>query len=390
MSCAACGHSNPVRAKCRLGCGTPFAMRCASCGVELLPAAKGSLELAEPLDPEAWHRILERFFEILTEGVHRLEGTVNPYTVNPYTGDGIVAPFGTPIAHEDHAQRACYAVLHLRDAIGFPRRRLSFGPPLAARRSTAPPPASFPSVMEVSEWAGVSGLRRSGKRILESKPREAREVAVRRCQHQAVLDGERGQMCVRNQIRARGRLDKQSAEHLSVSFRRRGNPNRFAVEPFLDLMPCRATRRGPLEDTRVRDQAEEGEQTGPGQPHPCGAVQSLIEPGTRALVLIEVLNMRVDQEVRVNEDQWKRSPSAAASASATSSTLSRRQRPRETAFVTWGLRGVGGASRRVSPSRSASFTSCFRLPPRRRRACSRSRATSSSSVRVVRMHQSIL
>ncbi|MBS1108005.1 MAG: hypothetical protein H6Q91_3507 [Deltaproteobacteria bacterium] len=77
MSCAACGHSNPVRAKCRLGCGTPFAMRCASCGVELLPAAKGSLELAEPLDPEAWHRILERFFEILTEGVHRLEGTVN-------------------------------------------------------------------------------------------------------------------------------------------------------------------------------------------------------------------------------------------------------------------------------------------------------------------------
>jgi class 3 adenylate cyclase len=70
---------------------------------------KGSMELAEQLDPEEWHRILERFFEILTEGVHRFEGTVNQYT-----GDGIMALFGAPIAHEDHAQRACYAALHLR------------------------------------------------------------------------------------------------------------------------------------------------------------------------------------------------------------------------------------------------------------------------------------
>jgi class 3 adenylate cyclase len=70
---------------------------------------KGSMELAEQLDPEEWHRILERFFEILTEGVHRFEGTVNQYT-----GDGIMALFGAPIAHEDHAQRACYAALHLQ------------------------------------------------------------------------------------------------------------------------------------------------------------------------------------------------------------------------------------------------------------------------------------
>ena len=73
---------------------------------------KGSMELAEQLDPEEWHRILERFFEILTEGIHRFEGTVNQYT-----GDGIMALFGAPIAHEDHAQRACYAALHLRDAV---------------------------------------------------------------------------------------------------------------------------------------------------------------------------------------------------------------------------------------------------------------------------------
>jgi adenylate cyclase len=73
---------------------------------------KGSMELADALDAEDWHRILERFFEILTEGVHRFEGTVNQYT-----GDGIMALFGAPIAHEDHAQRACYAALQASEEI---------------------------------------------------------------------------------------------------------------------------------------------------------------------------------------------------------------------------------------------------------------------------------
>jgi class 3 adenylate cyclase/tetratricopeptide (TPR) repeat protein len=73
---------------------------------------KGSTELVEQLNPEEWHRILDRFFEILTEGVHRFEGTVNQYT-----GDGIMALFGAPIAHEDHAQRACYAALHLGEGL---------------------------------------------------------------------------------------------------------------------------------------------------------------------------------------------------------------------------------------------------------------------------------
>jgi len=78
----------------------------------LFADVKGSMELAEQLDPEEWHRILERFFAILTEGVHRFEGTVNQYT-----GDGIMALFGAPIAHEDHAQRACYAALHLQEEV---------------------------------------------------------------------------------------------------------------------------------------------------------------------------------------------------------------------------------------------------------------------------------
>jgi class 3 adenylate cyclase len=69
---------------------------------------QSSMELAEEVDPEEWHRILDRFFAILADGIHRFEGTVNQYT-----GDGIMALFGAPIAHEDHAQRACYAALHL-------------------------------------------------------------------------------------------------------------------------------------------------------------------------------------------------------------------------------------------------------------------------------------
>jgi class 3 adenylate cyclase/tetratricopeptide (TPR) repeat protein len=176
MNCSACGHENPDRAKFCLECGAARALRCARCQTDLPPDAKfclecgattsassssspapapapappareprdytprhladkilrsksalegerkhvtvlfadvkGSMELAERLDPEAWHRILERFFEILTEGVHRYEGTVNQYT-----GDGIMALFGAPIAHEDHAQRACRAALHLQDQI---------------------------------------------------------------------------------------------------------------------------------------------------------------------------------------------------------------------------------------------------------------------------------
>ncbi len=78
----------------------------------LFADVKGSMELAEQLDPEEWSQIMNRFFQILSDGVERFEGFVDKFT-----GDGIMARFGAPIAHEDHAQRACYAALHLRDAI---------------------------------------------------------------------------------------------------------------------------------------------------------------------------------------------------------------------------------------------------------------------------------
>jgi class 3 adenylate cyclase len=78
----------------------------------LFADVKGSMDLAEQVDPEEWHKIMDRFFAILSDGVHRFEGTINQYT-----GDGIMALFGAPIAHEDHAQRACYAALHLKDEL---------------------------------------------------------------------------------------------------------------------------------------------------------------------------------------------------------------------------------------------------------------------------------
>ena len=78
----------------------------------LFADVKGSMELAEQLDPEAWSVIMQRFFTILADGVGRFEGYIDKFT-----GDGIMALFGAPIAHEDHAQRACYAALHLLEAV---------------------------------------------------------------------------------------------------------------------------------------------------------------------------------------------------------------------------------------------------------------------------------
>ncbi|HXJ35767.1 MAG TPA: adenylate/guanylate cyclase domain-containing protein, partial [Candidatus Eisenbacteria bacterium] len=161
LACPACGHANPGATKFCHECGTPLARQCAKCGVDLAPSmkfcgdcgtavaakpspvvtpahladkirgartalegerkqvtvlfadVKGSMTLAEGADPEAFHRVMERTARLLADGVHRYEGTVTQYT-----GDGVMALFGAPIAHEDHAQRACFTALHLRETLG--------------------------------------------------------------------------------------------------------------------------------------------------------------------------------------------------------------------------------------------------------------------------------
>ena len=73
---------------------------------------KGSMELLAERDPEEARKILDPVLMRMTEAVHRYEGTVNQIL-----GDGIMALFGAPLAHEDHAVRACYAALRMHDVM---------------------------------------------------------------------------------------------------------------------------------------------------------------------------------------------------------------------------------------------------------------------------------
>jgi class 3 adenylate cyclase len=73
---------------------------------------KGSTELIEGLDPEEARKLLDPALHIMMDTVHRYEGTVNQVL-----GDGIMALFGAPVAHEDHAVRACYAALAMQAAM---------------------------------------------------------------------------------------------------------------------------------------------------------------------------------------------------------------------------------------------------------------------------------
>jgi class 3 adenylate cyclase/tetratricopeptide (TPR) repeat protein len=68
--------------------------------------------MADKLDPEEVHQIMDGCFKILMDEIHKYEGTINQFT-----GDGIMALFGAPVAHEDHAQRACHAALAIHHAL---------------------------------------------------------------------------------------------------------------------------------------------------------------------------------------------------------------------------------------------------------------------------------
>ncbi|MCP4273295.1 MAG: adenylate/guanylate cyclase domain-containing protein [Gammaproteobacteria bacterium] len=62
--------------------------------------------ISEKLDPEEIHQIMDGCFKILMEEIHKYEGTINQFT-----GDGVMALFGAPLAYEDHARRACQSAL---------------------------------------------------------------------------------------------------------------------------------------------------------------------------------------------------------------------------------------------------------------------------------------
>jgi class 3 adenylate cyclase/tetratricopeptide (TPR) repeat protein len=79
----------------------------------LFADTKSSMELLADRDPEDSRRLLDSVLERMIDAVHRYEGTVNQVM-----GDGIMALFGAPIAHENHAVRACYAALRMQEDVG--------------------------------------------------------------------------------------------------------------------------------------------------------------------------------------------------------------------------------------------------------------------------------
>ena len=144
LPCSACGFSNESGEKFCGGCGMPLtsvrrtpdprpsspqsytpkhlaeqvlASRAALEGERkqvtvLFADLKGSLELLADRDPEEARQLLDPVLEHMMEAVHRYEGTVNQVM-----GDGIMALFGAPLAHEDHAVRACYAALAMQETM---------------------------------------------------------------------------------------------------------------------------------------------------------------------------------------------------------------------------------------------------------------------------------
>jgi class 3 adenylate cyclase len=146
MPCGSCGFSNEPGIKFCGGCGAPLGAAPATPTAKfaspdaytpkhlaekiltskaalegerkqvtvLFADLKGSMELLADRDPEEARKLLDPVLERMMDAVHRYEGTVNQVM-----GDGIMALFGAPLAHEDHAVRACYAALRMQES---PRR----------------------------------------------------------------------------------------------------------------------------------------------------------------------------------------------------------------------------------------------------------------------------
>src|ERR671931_1158213 len=85
----------------------------------LFADVSGFTSISERLDPEEVHALINRAFELMLAEIHRYEGTVNQFL-----GDGLMALFGAPIAHEDHARRAGLAALGMQAALALYREEL--------------------------------------------------------------------------------------------------------------------------------------------------------------------------------------------------------------------------------------------------------------------------
>ena len=185
MRCPKCQHENTAKAKFCEECAAPLPQTCAECGSRVSVTAKfcaqcghplepvaddarfaspksytpqhladkiltsraavegerkqvtvlfadikGSMELLASRDPEDAQKLLDPVLDRMIEAVHRYEGTVNRVM-----GDGIMALFGAPIAHEDHAVRACCAAVRMQETVAryADEVQRSHGVPVAIR-----------------------------------------------------------------------------------------------------------------------------------------------------------------------------------------------------------------------------------------------------------------
>src|SRR5437764_10765615 len=108
-----------------------------------------------------------------------------------------------------------------------------------------------------------------------------------------MLDGERCQVSVRNQIRGDLRASEDLAEDFRMRVRRRGNPRLLMLEPLQDLLPRRANRQWTAENTGIRRDSKKRERRLPWDSDSEARVELLFEPPPRAKVLRKVGKLRV-------------------------------------------------------------------------------------------------
>ena len=233
----------------------------------------------------------------------------------------------------------------------------------------------------------------SGEALLERvgplQPVETGEIAIRRAQDEPMLDGESGQVSVRYEVSSALCAGHEGCQYFPVACGGQRNPGRLRGQPRLYLLPGCQHRYGTFEDSRIADNSDKCQKARPRQTHGRSTTESPIQPLPRGVVLRERADGGVHQQVCIDEDHRNRSPSPAASTSATSSRLPTMHRPRSTVGVRYRTGGSGGTIMCRRPSRKASFTTVLKLPPWVCRTRLSRAATSGSNVRVVLMHRSI-
>lgn len=138
-----------------------------------------------------------------------------------------------------------------------------------------------------------------------------------------MLDRQRGQVRVRNEMGGERMTEHQAGEDRAMPFSGPGYPDTRAIQPLFHQRPYLGYRSGELNQARVRLDAHERQKALPREADRVAGAELRIEPRPGQIVGGGTRCRRVDQDIRVDEDQRRPSPSPIASAAATSSTSTR-------------------------------------------------------------------